>query len=312
MQFILKYVSSWSIKLNDISLIVTVNGTWRFSSYCGCIGSLRHSAETHRLKLYPWIWTQYAPSEPTRLCVTCAEWNLHYHKNLSHVEYNYHNFGHCPSSCLLGGGGYFTTDGQSVSLGVVSTLELVTKYYFLSERCCLKFAVLFLCDALSDERTDLLFAVQSLNRPSRSEPITILYCLIWDFPNLEGQVPVFITPRNWVAQLYPRALDSLYVVSYDSQGYGWGILTLPYIYILQEQDSPVQSQSQNSKSRYDQPSVNQYVLVSSPLGIKRVSSERISIRHQEEYIKAKFFYVTIWRAACGACSRYNVEFGYHI
>jgi hypothetical protein len=24
--------------------------------------------------------------------------------------------------------------------------------------------------------------------------------------NLEGQVPVFTSPRNWVAQLYPRAL----------------------------------------------------------------------------------------------------------
>jgi hypothetical protein len=32
-------------------------------------------------------------------------------------------------------------------------------------------------------------------------------CLyFWDFPNLEGQVPVFISPRNRVAQLYPRAL----------------------------------------------------------------------------------------------------------
>jgi hypothetical protein len=28
-----------------------------------------------------------------------------------------------------------------------------------------------------------------------------------------------------VAQLYPRALGSLYVASYDSQGYGGGILT---------------------------------------------------------------------------------------
>jgi hypothetical protein len=37
-----------------------------------------------------------------------------------------------------------------------------------------------------------------------------------------------IFPR--VVQLYPRALGSLYVVSYDSQGYGGGILTLP-VYI---------------------------------------------------------------------------------
>jgi hypothetical protein len=33
------------------------------------------------------------------------------------------------------------------------------------------------------------------------------------------------------------ALGSLYVVSYDSQGYGGGIVTLP-VYVLQEQDSP--------------------------------------------------------------------------
>jgi hypothetical protein len=34
-------------------------------------------------------------------------------------------------------------------------------------------------------------------------------------------------PRNRVAQSYPRALGSFYVVSYDSQGYSGGILTLP-------------------------------------------------------------------------------------
>jgi hypothetical protein len=32
---------------------------------------------------------------------------------------------------------------------------------------------------------------------------------------LDGQVPVFITPRNRVAQLYPQALDSLFVASSD-------------------------------------------------------------------------------------------------
>jgi hypothetical protein len=39
------------------------------------------------------------------------------------------------------------------------------------------------------------------------------------------QVPIFISPRNRVAQLYPRVLGSLFVASYDSQGYGGGILT---------------------------------------------------------------------------------------
>jgi hypothetical protein len=54
--------------------------------------------------------------------------------------------------------------------------------------------------------------------------MTLFYRLkIRDSSNLEGQVPVFISPRNRVARLYPQALDSLFVVSYDSQGYGGGI-----------------------------------------------------------------------------------------
>jgi hypothetical protein len=51
----------------------------------------------------------------------------------------------------------------------------------------------------------------------------ILLSQIWDFPNLEGHVPIFIAPRNRVAKLYPQALGSLFVASYDSQGYGGGI-----------------------------------------------------------------------------------------
>jgi hypothetical protein len=97
---------------------------------------------------------------------------------------------------------------QSVYLGVERTQGLVTRYYFLSEGWCLRVTV-------SDERTGLQFAVQSLTDPSRTGPITILYCLIWDSPSLEGKVLVFISPRNRVAQLYPRALGSLYVVYYD-------------------------------------------------------------------------------------------------
>jgi hypothetical protein len=46
-----------------------------------------------------------------------------------------------------------------------------------------------------------------------------------DSLNLEGQVPVFISPRSRVAQLYPQAVGSLFVASYDSQGYGGGIRT---------------------------------------------------------------------------------------
>jgi hypothetical protein len=43
---------------------------------------------------------------------------------------------------------------------VSSTLVgLAIRYYFLSECCCLKFAVLFLWGALSDKRMVLQFAV---------------------------------------------------------------------------------------------------------------------------------------------------------
>jgi hypothetical protein len=50
-----------------------------------------------------------------------------------------------------------------------------------------------------------------------SESRNILLSQIRDSPNLEGQVPVFISSRNRVAQLYPQALGSLFVASYDSR-----------------------------------------------------------------------------------------------
>jgi hypothetical protein len=51
------------------------------------------------------------------------------------------------------------------------------------------------------------------------------YCLTWDSSSPEGQVPVFMLPRNILAQLYPPAVGSPYVAAYDSQGYGRDILT---------------------------------------------------------------------------------------
>jgi hypothetical protein len=117
---------------------------------------------------------------------------------------------------------YFTTDSQSVSQYVLvsSPFGLLIRYYFLSESCCLvsKGHPLWREDGSA-------VSVQSLNGPSHAEHVTIFYCLIWDSPNLEGQVPVFISTRNRVAQLYPRALGSLYIASCDSQGYSGGTLT---------------------------------------------------------------------------------------
>jgi hypothetical protein len=45
----------------------------------------------------------------------------------------------------------------------------------------------------------------------------ILRSQIWDSSNLEGQVPVFISPRNRMVQLHTQTLGSLYVAPYDSQ-----------------------------------------------------------------------------------------------
>jgi hypothetical protein len=89
----------------------------------------------------------------------------------------------------------------------------------------MKIVVLFLWGSLSDERTVLQFAVESLSGSSRTESVIILYSLIWESPNLEAYAPLFISPRNRVAQLNLRELVSLYAASYDSQGYDGGILT---------------------------------------------------------------------------------------
>jgi hypothetical protein len=51
----------------------------------------------------------------------------------------------------------------------------------------------------------------------------ILLSQIRDSPNLDGQVPVFISPRNRVVQIYLQALGFLFIASYDSQVYGGGI-----------------------------------------------------------------------------------------
>jgi hypothetical protein len=75
-------------------------------------------------------------------------------------------------------------------------------------------------------RLQLLLALSSaviLGSESRGNHDHILLSQIPDSPNLKGQVPVFICPRNMVAQLYPQALGSLFVASYDSEGYDGGI-----------------------------------------------------------------------------------------
>jgi hypothetical protein len=62
---------------------------------------------------------------------------------------------------------------------------------------------------------------QSLLGGSPAELTAMFYCLIWDSPNLEGQVPVFISPRTRVAQWCPRALGYLFCRLLRLAGLRW-------------------------------------------------------------------------------------------
>jgi hypothetical protein len=103
-----------------------------------------------------------------------------------------------------------TYDRRSVSQSVSvsgSHLEPMTKFFYsvwqLQVYCC--GAPSLMRGRVSNLLIYLLLglarAVMLRSKSWRTE--TIFYCPIWDSPNLEGQVPVFISPRNRVAQLYP-------------------------------------------------------------------------------------------------------------
>jgi hypothetical protein len=67
--------------------------------------------------------------------------------------------------------------------------------------------------------------VESLTGLSRAGSITIFYCLIWDSPNLEGQVPVIMSQQEECDPVISPGTGFPLVSSYDSQGYGGGVLT---------------------------------------------------------------------------------------
>jgi hypothetical protein len=100
-------------------------------------------------------------------------------------------------------------------------------------------------------RLQLLLGLASeviLGSESRGTRDHILLSQIRDSPNLKGQVPVFICSRDRVAHLYPKALGSIFVASYDSQGYGGGIRNCLYAGSWSKQNSTstlARSQSQS-------------------------------------------------------------------
>jgi hypothetical protein len=66
-----------------------------------------------------------------------------------------------------------------------------------------------------------------LRSKSRGTHDHILPSQIRVSPNLEGQISVFISPRNKVVQSYPQALGSIVVTSYNSRGSTWDDLCSP-------------------------------------------------------------------------------------
>jgi hypothetical protein len=74
-----------------------------------------------------------------------------------------------------------------------------------------------------------LLLAQSFSGSTPAELVTTFYSLKFEtHPTWGARSPVFISPRNRVAQLNPQALGSFFVASYDSQGYGGGIRPLNY------------------------------------------------------------------------------------
>jgi hypothetical protein len=96
-----------------------------------------------------------------------------------------------------------------VYLGVKPHLGPKTRFLLLSA------AGFLIWGTLSDKRMGLSFAISIRPRQdSRSrvwvlrDSVHMLLSQVRDPTNLEGQVPVFIFPRNRVTQLYPQALCS--------------------------------------------------------------------------------------------------------
>jgi hypothetical protein len=122
---------------------------------------------------------------------------------------------------------YSTTEAQSASLSRYQvtiwdprpiSASLPGKLYLDSLAIVIMRRLLWRKDVSVIYNSCWALPVQSFSGESRGTPDYILLSQFWDSPNLEGQVPIFIFPRNRVAQLYSQALSVCFVVCYDTQG----------------------------------------------------------------------------------------------
>jgi hypothetical protein len=102
-------------------------------------------------QLYRRGWVDPVPD--TLLLKKCRKWNLDLWVCSQELWPLDHRGGHQVKVKVT----LQLTVSQSLCQGIEPTLRLVTRYYFLSEGCFLKFAFLSLWGALSDERSGLSF-----------------------------------------------------------------------------------------------------------------------------------------------------------
>jgi hypothetical protein len=119
------------------------------------------------------------------------------------------------------------TVSRSVCLGVKPHLGPKTRFLLLSGSCGFFYVgrpfwqedgrVIYNCCWTSP--------AQSFSSPSPAVLMTIFRCLRFETPPTWRARSPYLSARNRVAQLYPQALGSLLVASYDSQGYSGCIRT---------------------------------------------------------------------------------------
>jgi hypothetical protein len=125
------------------------------------------------------------------------------------------------------------TDSQSASLSwCQATIRAHDQFFFLLEIFLRQLRVCyFMAPSLTRGRVcNLLLllglaSAVSLGSESRGTQDHILLSHFFRNPNLEGQVLVFIPPKEQGVPVLPPEHGSLSAAPYDSQGYGGGILT---------------------------------------------------------------------------------------
>jgi hypothetical protein len=136
------------------------------------------------------------------------------------------------------------TVSRPVCLGVQHHLEPKIRFLLLSV------PNLFMGGAISDEKTDLLFTIASYPRQPSHSTVRGPWDS-WLYPSVRFETPPtwdpgvsIYFPQERVSQLYPQALCSLFLASYESQSYSGRIGT--HLHTGKEDNTSLQTPSGNS------------------------------------------------------------------